>query len=262
MRIKFCLDPHLIFFYSGSNFKPFPALPPTPSVGRPQRRRRKRAYSAPCGNSSGFPTVPGQVRCRQAVPTDPSTSANYQAQPNKALSEWVHNNRTRINSAATRGKLPYFLRDNGTYRAFYLHDQKQWEHTYINGKAGGFFVTDKARKAYGMKNKQERYKFAKEQRACRVLADNGYQVEHLEEKHGIPSHDINLNGTPAELKSVSSANHILRHAKKATQQQGAQAVVLEIEERSEFVEKELDKVRRLGIKGYYYYKGENKIHKL
>lgn len=123
-------------------------------------------------------------------------------------------------------------------------------------------VTDRKRVVKGRMNKQERKKLAKETHMCIVFADNGYKMEMLEEVPRISSPDVLINGVPAELKSLTSYKQIVRRAKHAIEGQGAKIVLFELPLQSIEVEKELDKLRRQGINGFYYYKEEKKVHKL
>lgn len=97
---------------------------------------------------------------------------------------------------------------------------------------------------------------------CRVFADNGYKIEMLEERAGISSPDVNINGKLADLKSTKGAGNIVKYAHKAIKKQQAEILLFEFEQQSIEVEKELDKLRRKGINGFYYYKEEKKVHKL
>ena len=46
--------------------------------------------------------------------------------------------------------------------------------------------------------------------------------------NGYERNDVTVNGVPAELKKVDSSKQIYRHARKAFEEQGAEAVVIEI----------------------------------
>ena len=70
-----------------------------------------------------------------------------------------------------------------------------------------------------------------------------------------------FDGRPADFKSVKSYKKIVTRAKEATRDQGAVWVLFEFQfGKSTEVELELLKVRRMGIKFKYYYKGENIVH--
>ena len=61
---------------------------------------------------------------------------------------------------------------------------------------------------------------------CRTLALNDFNVTYRESVQG--SYDATLNGIPTELKKVDSSKQIYHHARKAFENQGAKAVVIEI----------------------------------
>jgi ABC-type Fe3+-hydroxamate transport system substrate-binding protein len=67
----------------------------------------------------------------------------------------------------------------------------------------------------------------------------------------------------AELKRVSSHSHIVDYAKKAVRQQGAEIVLFEFERNAKKIQEELDKLKRAGVKVYYYFSDDKtKIHTL
>ena len=120
----------------------------------------------------------------------------------------------------------------------------------------GFLFTSKERIKEGQTNKQEQEKFNKEYSMCLDLFNFGHTVEYLESEQG--KYDILFDGQPADLKKVSSVKHIYTHAKKAINKQKAEYVIFEIDitdtkENRIDVNKELEKVRSKGFKGYYYY---------
>lgn len=70
--------------------------------------------------------------------------------------------------------------------------------------------------------------------------------------------DIYLDGRPADLKKVSSHNNIVKKAKHAVRNQGAEIVVFEFTNlNSKFLEA-LSKLEKLNIHGYYWVSGETK----
>ena len=110
------------------------------------------------------------------------------------------------------------------------YKEKKWEHTYVS-PANGFVVTNRKRIAEALKNKQEEQKFFKELRMCQNLADNGFDVEFLpgENRPAGQTYDIRMNGIKADLKSISGgAGNIVKYAKHALREQGAEAVVFEL----------------------------------
>ena len=110
------------------------------------------------------------------------------------------------------------------------YKDKEWEYTYVS-PANGFVVTNWKRIAEARKNKQEEQKFFKELRMCQNLADNGFDVEFLqgENRPAGQTYDIRMNGIKADLKKITgSAGNIVKYAKHALREQGAEVVVFEL----------------------------------
>ncbi len=98
-----------------------------------------------------------------------------------------------------------------TARKIYHYDEDEWERTYLSPRGDGFVVTQWERIEESKVSKAERLKFEKEMRMCKVLAD------------------IRLNGIKTDLKCVSKGpGNIVKYVKKALNQQGCEAVVMEI----------------------------------
>lgn len=107
----------------------------------------------------------------------------------------------------------------------------EWEHTYVSTQGNGFVVTNKQRIIESQASKAERQKFEKELRMCKVLADNGHDVEYLRSVNRPTgqTYDISLDGMKADLKCITGgAGNIVKYAKKALTEQGGEAVVFEI----------------------------------
>ncbi len=105
--------------------------------------------------------------------------------------------------------------------------------------------------------KNERGKFAKELRTARVFAHAGYRIDFTPK--GAGTHDVFINGVPADIKQLSSHNNIARHARHATKRQGAKMVLFEFTKRTAEIEGELMTLKSKGIHGKYFYRGENII---
>ena len=127
---------------------------------------------------------------------------------------------------------------------------------------GGNVSVNASRLENANKSKQEFEKFKKEHHMCRVLADNGYNIEMLEEKPGVSSSDILINGIKADLKSTRSAANIVKYAKKAVQKQDAELVIFEFENETEEIYKQLQVLKSKDIKCKYYFQGRDKIYDL
>ena len=111
------------------------------------------------------------------------------------------------------------------------YDEKTWERTYVSPKDIGLVVTQLERIAEAAVGNAERNKFDKELRMCKVLADNGHDVEYLQgvNRPAGQTYDIRFDKVKADLKCVTGgAGNIVKYAKKALTKQGAEAVVFEI----------------------------------
>ena len=181
----------------------------------------------------------------------------------RQFTEWVKNNDERIRAAKAKGTLPYFLRDNKEvpvvkYNSYGSQWRRMW---YYN--TGGFLVAHSTRYENSQKNKNEKAKYDKEVAMCRVLAQKGYQIEMLEEVPGISSPDITIDGTKADLKRLSSANNIERHAKEAVREQGADIVIFQFDNETEAIHTKLYKLKKMGYKVLYFFTGrENEVFEL
>ena len=111
------------------------------------------------------------------------------------------------------------------------YDEKIWERTYVSPKDIGLVATQLERIAEAAVGNAERNKFDKELRMCKVLADNGHDVEYLQgvNRPAGQTYDIRFDKVKADLKCLTGgAGNIVKYAKKALTKQGAEAVVFEI----------------------------------
>jgi len=137
-----------------------------------------------------------------------------------------------------------------------LYNTNEWNKNFFDKDTGGYLVTEKARIVQSEKSVNEFKKFDKEQGMCKVLARNGFAVEHLDDMNG-SSYDIHLNGIKADLKKTVSHNNMVHYAKKATNEQGAEMVVFEFDAMTGKIHEELNKLKRIGI-NVLYFTSENK----
>lgn len=111
------------------------------------------------------------------------------------------------------------------------YDETTWERTYVSPKDIGLVATQLERIAEATASNAERNKFNKEMRMCKVLADNGHDVEYLQgvNRPAGQTYDILFDSIKADLKCVTGgAGNIVKYAKKALTKQGGEAVVFEI----------------------------------
>lgn len=111
------------------------------------------------------------------------------------------------------------------------YDETTWERTYVSPKDIGLVATQLERIAEATASNAERNKFDKELRMCKVLADNGHDVEYLQgvNRPAGQTYDILFDSIKTDLKCLTGgAGNIVKYAKKALTKQGAEAVVFEI----------------------------------
>lgn len=135
----------------------------------------------------------------------------------------------------------------GAAKRILRYDEQTWERTYISPNDNGFVATQLKRISEAAASNSERQKFEKELRMCKVLADNGHDVEYLQ---GInrpegQTYDIIMDGTKADLKCIiGGAGNIVKYAKKALTKQGGEAVVFELPNHNPAMYKAIAEARR------------------
>lgn len=142
------------------------------------------------------------------------------------------------------------------------YDETLWKKEFHDSDNGGYLVTEKTRIEAGERNKQEQAKYDKEYGMCLTFARAGYRIEHLGETPGISSPDVTINGMPADLKRTKGSGNIVKYARKAVRQQGAEMVLFQFDEFNDAVRKELLALKREGIRAKYFITGENEVHSL
>ena len=124
------------------------------------------------------------------------------------------------------------LEDNiGASRRIVRYKEEEWERTYISPNDNGLVATQWERIAESEASNSERQKFVKEMRMCKVLADNGHDVEYLQgvNRPAGQTYDILMDGIKADLKCITGgAGNIIKYIKKALTKQGSEAVILEL----------------------------------
>lgn len=149
------------------------------------------------------------------------------------------------------------IQDNtGAGRRIVRYNEEKWERTYISPNDNGLVVTQWERIAESEASNSERQKFVKEMRMCKVLADNGHDVEYLQ---GVnrpigQTYDIRMDGIKADLKCITGgAGNIVKYIKKALTKQGGEAVILEIPSHSkEFYEAITEARRKCNGRIFFY----------
>lgn len=142
------------------------------------------------------------------------------------------------------------------------YDDKQWKKDFFDNDNGGYLVTEKNRMEAGARNKQEQAKYEKEHEMCLVFARAGYRIEHLGETPGVSSPDVTINGMPADLKRTKGSGNIVKYARKAVRQQGAEMALFQFDKWNDDFRKQLLILKKEGIKAKYFITGENEVHTL
>lgn len=122
---------------------------------------------------------------------------------------------------------------------------------------GGSVSVPTSRRAEAAQSKNERGKLAKELRTARVFAHAGYRIDFTPK--GAGTHDVFINGVPADIKRVSSHNHIVGYGTHAVRNQGAKMVLFEFTKRTDKIQSRIAELSRKGIHGLYFYSDEKVI---
>ena len=195
----------------------------------------------------------------------------------EGFNNWVTENAERSKGWKSQ---PYFIKDNyiagdlnqglkpfypskkvaeslAKYESF---DSVKWEKIYFNKDKGGFVVAEIERIAFANRNKNELAKYEKEAAMCMVFAINGHEMEHLKEIPGISSPDVRIDGILADLKRTKSHNNLLSDAKYAIYNQGAEKVLIQLDNSNSRISAAISDIRKENISGYFFYTGsENNI---
>ncbi|MBF2707509.1 phage head morphogenesis protein [Flavobacterium soyangense] len=135
---------------------------------------------------------------------------------------------------------------------------KTYAKKYFNKENGGYLAIDKERILASKINKNETVKFLKEEAMSMVYAKAGHQIKLLKEVAGVSSSDALVDGAFADLKKTASHNNILKYAKKATTEQGAEMILFEFEKETKDIYKEIEKLKTKKIKALYFFTGREK----
>lgn len=130
--------------------------------------------------------------------------------------------------------------------------------------ANGNLMIAKERVEQAKKSKNEMDKFLKEREMCRVLAQRGNNIEYRKDvKTPGETYDIYMNGIPAELKEIkdgSGAGNIVKKARKALTEQGADIVIFSLPTKMrEYREQLLEAHRKYGKQIVIYYRDSKTI---
>ncbi|MCD8313418.1 MAG: hypothetical protein LUC24_04590 [Bacteroidales bacterium] len=138
-------------------------------------------------------------------------------------------------------------------------DESQWTKAGFEPN-GGYLVIWSNRIPAAKASKNSRDIYQKESGMCKVFARNGYRMVMLEEKSGVSSPDVLINGIRADLKKTKNVNNIEKYAKKAVRDQGAKLVLIQFDEINDNVLGKIRKMSSEGIHGKYFKTGSEELH--
>ncbi len=128
---------------------------------------------------------------------------------------------------------------------------------YPYGDKGAIYLPD-ARRNEGIRSKNERSILAKELYMARVFAKAGHEIVFTE--NGTDNHDVFIDGIPADLKRLEKHINIIRHAKYATRNQGAELVLFEFTKETQSIHDKIEELKRKGYHGKYFFSGSENVH--
>jgi len=122
-------------------------------------------------------------------------------------------------------------------------------------------ATSRTRIDQANKNPKEMLKFKKEHNMCLVFAKSGLRIKHFEDEKPDGSFDIVCNGQKGDLKRTKGSGNIVRYAKYATREQGAEIVLFEFEEWNSEFRKVIDELVRKDLHGFYFVREIEIVHR-
>ena len=157
------------------------------------------------------------------------------------------------------------VEENIARSRYEAYPSDKWKHSYFSEEGHGFVVTEKERLLEATASQNEREKFRKEYRMCRIAADNGYEVQFLKgnNRDTGQTYDILLDSLPTDLKSTGSMGNLVKHIRKAHKEQGAKAVLLELDSHNPLLYEKLNEAKRkYDVTIYFYFKDDTMIRKI
>ncbi len=84
----------------------------------------------------------------------------------------------------------------------------------------------------------------------------------LEEDTRNFKYDVNINGSPADMKRIKATNNIMRAASRAVGKQNSKIVLFQFDKDELRVRLDLIKLKRKGYNVLYFFTDEGKVYKL
>ncbi len=145
-------------------------------------------------------------------------------------------------------------------KEYHALPDSEWRKDYFDENTGGYLVTSWKRLEEAGKNHNEQQKFDKEHGICLVFVKSGLKIQHLEDNKPDGTYDIVCNGRSGDLKRTKGSGNIVRYAKYATKEQGAEIVLFEFDEWKNEIRDAVSELIRKNLHGYYYVSGELVVH--
>lgn len=144
---------------------------------------------------------------------------------------------------------------------------RDWEKTYFSHETGGYVVTDKDRIASAQSSQNEKEKYQKERDMSIDLAEQGHKIEHLSDRNRKKgdTYDVRFDSKKADLKSTKSHNNIEKYVRHAVRDQGANVVIIRIENganRNKVMGALRNAKRKYGRRIVYYYQADKTLREL
>ena len=136
----------------------------------------------------------------------------------------------------------------------------EWRKDFFCPETGGYLVTSWKRIEEANKNPKEQSKLKKEHDMCMVFAQSGLKIKHFEDGKPDGSYDVVCNNQKGDLKKTKGGGNIVRYAKYATREQGAEIVLFEFVEWKSEIRDTVSEMIRKNLHGYYFVSGIFVVH--
>ena len=149
---------------------------------------------------------------------------------------------------------------SAAWREYQSLPDNEWRKDFFCPETGGYLVTSWKRIELANKNPKELAKFKKEHGMCLAFVRSGLKIKHFEDEKPEGSYDVVCNDRKGDLKRTKGAGNVVRYAKYATREQGAEIVLFEFEGWNSDFRKAIDELVRKELHGFYYITGIETVH--
>lgn len=136
----------------------------------------------------------------------------------------------------------------------------EWRKDYFNEENGGHLVTSWKRIEQANKNQTEMIKFEKEHDMSLIFAQSGLKIRHYEDEKKDGSYDVLCGDKKGDLKKTKGFGNVIKYARYATKEQGAEIILFEFSEWKAELRDILSEMVRKNLHGYYFISGNNVVH--